>query len=81
MVTHLVKPLHCQDFPIPLVRKQFGDVLNLPEQEDDVALIVSHMVMAALPLRSDLCCPADLVRDVGGNIIGCERLAVNDGWL
>jgi len=75
-VTHLAKRLSA-NFPVPLVRKEFGDVLNLPDQEEGVMLIVSHLVMSALPLRHDLCCPSDLVRDEEGKIVGCESLAVN----
>ena len=62
---------------IPLVRGTYGEVTGLPPQQDGVLYIVSALVRAALPLRTDLASPAKLVRDGDGNITGCEALEVS----
>ncbi|WP_405316974.1 hypothetical protein [Faecalibacillus faecis] len=62
---------------IPLVATIFGDVVGLPDPQDDVWYIVSRIVMNALPLRRDLLVPNDLVRDNDGNIIGCRSFSIN----
>ena len=64
--------------PIPVVIKTFtsafGEVENLPPQEDGVMVIVSAMVASAAKDRNDLLVPGELVRDNDGNIIGCKSL-------
>ena len=52
----------------------FGEVENLPPQEDGVMVIVSAMAAAAAKDRNDLLVPGELVRDNDGNIIGCKSL-------
>lgn len=52
----------------------FGEVENLPPQEEGVMLIVSAMVASAAMDREDLLVPGELVRDNGGNIVGCKSL-------
>ena len=52
----------------------FGEVENLPPQEDGVMVIVSAMVAGAAKDRNDLLVPGELVRDNDGNIIGCKSL-------
>ena len=52
----------------------FGEVENLPPQEDGVMVIVSAMVASAAKDRNDLLVPGELVRDNDGNIIGCKSL-------
>ena len=52
----------------------FGEVENLPPQEDGVMVIVSALVASAAKERDDLLVPGELVRDDGGNIIGCKSL-------
>lgn len=49
----------------------FGDVVNLPEEQEGVALIVSAMVRTALPNRRDLISPSLLARNEAGEVIGC----------
>lgn len=49
----------------------FGEVINLPEQQEGVSLIVSAMVRAALPNRRDLISPGTLARNDAGEVIGC----------
>jgi hypothetical protein len=62
---------------VPLVRATFGEVTGLPAPEEGTLLIVSAMVRAALPGRTDLASPGDLVRDEAGQVIGCKSLIVN----
>ena len=52
----------------------FGEVENLPPQEDGIMVIVSAIVASAAIGRNDLLVPGELVRDDGGNIIGCKSL-------
>ena len=52
----------------------FGEVENLPPQEEGVMLIVSAMVASAAKNRDDLLVPGELVRDAAGNIVGCRSL-------
>ena len=52
----------------------FGEVENLPPQEEGVMLIVSALAASAAKGRDDLLVPGELVRDDGGNIVGCKSL-------
>ena len=52
----------------------FGEVENLPPQEEGVMLIVSALAADAAKGRDDLLVPGELVRDDGGNIVGCKSL-------
>ena len=63
---------------IPIVRSEYGAVEGLPAPVEDTIYIVSGMVRAALPTRTDIASPANLVRDVEGKIIGCKALEIND---
>lgn len=62
---------------IPLVRKDFGDVSGIPDQDPDTMYIVSALVRIAFPGRYDLVSPGDLVRDADGKPIGCRNLVMN----
>ena len=62
---------------IPLSSVKFGAVTELPEYQPDTLLIVSAMVRAAASDRPDLASPGELVRDAGGNVVGCRGLIVN----
>jgi hypothetical protein len=62
---------------IPITSTVFGDVQDMPDAVQDVYLIVSRMVLSALPNRSDLLVPNELVRSDKGMIIGCRSLAKN----
>ena len=63
---------------IPIVRSEYGPVEGLPEPVEDTIYIVSSMVRLALPTRSDIASPANLVRDEAGKIIGCKGLEINE---
>ncbi len=62
---------------IPITSTVFGEVQDMPEYVQDTYLIVSRMVLAAMPRRSDLLVPNELVRNEKGQIIGCRSLAKN----
>lgn len=63
---------------IPVVSTAYGDVEGLPEPVQGHALVVSMVVLAALPNRTDLyrpdTSPANVVRDADGKIIGVKAL-------
>lgn len=62
---------------IPMLKLRFGEVENLPPQQEDRLLIVSALVAAAgrKQGRTDLVVPAHMVRDSTGRILGCTSLA------
>lgn len=62
---------------VDMYRPVFGEVTGLPDYEEGVYLLVSAMVREALPLRSDLVSPGQLLRDNDGNVIGCLGLVCN----
>lgn len=62
---------------VDMYRTVFGEVTGLPAYEEGVYLLVSAMVREALPLRSDLVSPGQLLRDDDGNVIGCLGLVGN----
>jgi hypothetical protein len=59
---------------VPTSRTEFGEPIGLPEFQDGVFYVVSVLVKNARPTRSDLLVPAELLRDEGGQIIGCRSL-------
>lgn len=63
---------------IPLYRSTFGDVIDLPDPQDNTIFVVSALVRSAAPDRFDLASPGDLVRDDAGNVVGCKGLIIND---
>ena len=62
---------------IAITETSFGEVVDLPEPQDNTYLIVPRLVMSACPKRTDLLVPNELVRDDLGGIIGCKSLARN----
>ena len=61
---------------IPLTKTEFGEPVGLPEFKEGTFYIVSQLVKSALPLRTDLLVPAEVVRDEKGVILGCKSLGV-----
>jgi hypothetical protein len=59
---------------IPTSKTVFGEAVGLPEYTGGTFYIVSQLVKSALPGRTDLLVPAEVVRDASGNIIGCRSL-------
>lgn len=62
---------------VDMYRTVFGEVTGLPEYSEGTYLLVSAMVREALPLRSDLVSPGQLLRNDDGNVIGCLGLVGN----
>ena len=75
-VSQTSKPAGVHD-GIELVRANFGEVVDLPEQQAGVIFIVSAMVRSALPERKDLASPGEQIRDADGKIIGVKNLIIN----
>lgn len=59
---------------IPVTSPAYGEVTGLPDAREGVVWVVSAMVRAALPDRRDLASPGNLLRDAGGNPLGCQGL-------
>jgi len=59
---------------VPVTKTEFGQPEGLPEFQEGVFIVVSQLVKTALPARSDLLVPAEVVRDEKGNIVGCKSL-------
>jgi hypothetical protein len=58
----------------PTSKTEFGQPEGLPEFQEGVFYIVSQIVKNALPERTDLLVPAEVVRDEAGAIVGCKSL-------
>jgi hypothetical protein len=62
---------------IPTSKTVFGDGQDIPAADDaDTLYIVSQLIKSAYPTQSNLCVPADVVRDADGRIVGCRSLGV-----
>lgn len=59
---------------ITITKTQFGQPEGLPGFMVGRYYIVSQLVKSALPQRTDLLVPAEVVRDSDGIIIGCKSL-------
>ena len=61
---------------IPVTQNTYGELVNLPEEKEGVALIVSAMVASAGEKlgRKDLFIPNETVRNDKGFIVGCKSL-------
>ena len=70
------------DYPVevkvPIVKTTFGEVVDLPEPQEGVMLIVSIITLNAARAggrpTDDLLMTSALVRDETGRIIGCKAL-------
>ena len=60
---------------VPVCQDTYGEVVDLPEQQVGVYLVVSRLVAAAAKGRNDLLVPGSLVRNEQGQPIGCKGLA------
>jgi len=59
---------------IPTSRTIFGQAEGLPMAIEGTFFIVSQIVKSALPDRTDLLVPAEVVRNETGQIVGCRSL-------
>lgn len=66
-----------EDYGLQMFRTVYGDVEGLPEEQDDVVIIVSMAVRQALPNRKDLASPGALRKDEAGMPTGCYGLNFN----
>lgn len=71
--------LQSDGLAVPLAEIAYGHVEGLPPAAPDTVYVVSQLVANAVPHRTDLYFPIDLVRDTKGDIIGCRRLARPSG--
>lgn len=60
---------------IPVMKKSFGEIDNMPNEEENTVYIISALAASALKHRDDVYVPNDIVRDKNGNIVGCRSLA------
>ena len=60
----------------PVFKEKYGEVIGLPEPKDGVLFVVSRLVKAARPERTDLLVPGELLRDDNGNPCGCKGFAI-----
>jgi hypothetical protein len=60
---------------IPLIRKVFGKITDLPEPQYETIFLVSLPVAQAAH-RSDVLAIGESIRDVKGNIVGAKSLAM-----
>lgn len=51
---------------------EYGEVTNLPPEQDEFLFVVPLAVRLALPLRKDLISPGELTRDENGNPYACR---------
>ena len=65
---------------IPIMLATQGDVSNMPPVKKGVLYVVSSYIRECLPERADLLSPSKLIRDQGGNIIGCGALQANNSY-
>ena len=61
---------------IILTKTSYGEVIGLPEQSPRTFYIVSRLVRNALPNRTDLLVPNQLIRDSEGQIVGCRSFSI-----
>lgn len=74
-----------ESIPRPLFRlggvvvnaESYGDVAGVPPEQPGRYYLVSALVRLALPNRTDLLSPGQLVRDEQGRVVGCQSLIGN----
>jgi hypothetical protein len=62
---------------VPITQTLFGKPEKLPDYKKNVYYIVSNLVKTALPDRTDLLTPSNVIRDEEGAIIGCRSLDIS----
>jgi len=60
---------------IPTFATTFGAIEGLPNVTPETIYIVSALVASRCADRADVFAPGELVRDDGGNVIGCRGLS------
>jgi hypothetical protein len=65
-------------FGIDIFATTFGDIQDLPEPDGNYYIVSSIVANAAWKQgRTDVFCPADLVRDSEGKVVGCKGFNEN----
>lgn len=62
---------------VPLVVREYGEVVGLPDPVPGTIYIVSNIVRLAFPERGDLASPGRKMVDKDGNLLGATELVVN----
>ena len=60
---------------VPVYQDTYGELNDLPEQQEGTFFVVSRLVAAAAKGRNDLLVPGALIRNEAGQPIGCKGLA------
>jgi hypothetical protein len=76
LVHHVYMVYNGTEVPVPVNLPAFGSVVDLPEPEEGTFYIVSRIVKNAVPERTDVLVPGNLVRDAAGVIIGCNGFSL-----
>lgn len=74
-VREVIETVDSGGYLIPVTRVRFAAVEGLPETVPGVGYIVSSIVAQAVPERTDVFVPDDLIRDTEGRVVGCRSLA------
>lgn len=61
---------------VEIFKKEYGEVLDLPEEDWEIVYIVSRLILEACPDRGDLLSTGTLIRDAQGRVIGCKGLSL-----
>ena len=64
---------------IPVFHQIVGHVYDLPKPQSGVVFITSAMVRLAVPARTDVLSPGELIRNGDGQPVGCYGLIGNGG--
>ncbi len=59
-----------------LTRTVYGEVEGLPEPAPGTLYVVSALVRLAVPSRTDVVSPGELVRDANKAVVGCRGFSV-----
>lgn len=62
---------------VPVYRQETGEVTGLPDPVEGVGYVVSLVVRLAVPHRTDVYSPGELVRNDQGQPVGCKGLSSN----
>ena len=74
---HVTETLTGQQEGVPLFQSTHGEVEGLPPQEEGVLLVVSLVVRLTVADRTDVASPGRLLRNAGGQPMGCYGLVLN----
>lgn len=73
--TEVVDLLEWSGIQLHVIKKEFGEIQNLPEPQPDTIFVASLLVAQAAK-RRDVLAIGEAVRDEKGNIVGAKSLAV-----